>query len=95
MAFVKKVWQDRAVEFAGRRRLKNVLTEEETVYDVTRNEGTILKEGDKFSAENMNGLEDRIEKAINELNDNVQAMTQAQYNAMGSGRPQKLYVIVG
>lgn len=95
MAFVKKVWQDRAVEFAGRRRLKNVLTEEETVYDVTRNEGTILKEGDKFSAENMNGLEDRIEEAINELNDNVQAMTQAQYNAMGSGRPQKLYVIVG
>ncbi len=95
MAFVKKVWQDRAVEFAGRRRLKNVATEEETVYDVTRNEGTILKEGDKFSAENMNGLENRIEAAFDDIEGNIQYMTQEQYNAMGSDRPQKLYVIVG
>ena len=71
MAFVKKSWKDRLVEFPGRRRLKNVLTGEELVYDVTRNEGTIMQEGDAFSKDNMDDLENRIETAINELGKSV------------------------
>lgn len=68
MAFAKKTWKARLVEFAGRRALKNVSTEETTIYDVTRNEGTVSQEGDAFSAANMNDLENRIESEFNNLN---------------------------
>lgn len=60
MAFVTKTWKDRLVEFSGRRKLKNVSTNEEIIYDVSRSEGTIMQVGDQFSAENMNNLEQRI-----------------------------------
>lgn len=60
MAFVKKEWKDRLVEFAGRRKLKNVATNESTTVDVSRNEGEILQAGDAFSADNMNNLEGRV-----------------------------------
>lgn len=60
MAFVKKEWKDRLVEFAGRRKLKNVETNESMTVDVTRNEGDVLQAGDAFSSENMNSLEGRI-----------------------------------
>lgn len=60
MAFVKKEWKDRLVEFAGRRKLKDVKTNTITTVDVTRNEGAVMQAGDAFSSENMNSLEDRI-----------------------------------
>lgn len=68
MAFAKKTWKARLVEFAGRRALKNVSTEETVIYDVTRNEGTVSQAGDAFSAANMNDLENRIESEFNNLN---------------------------
>ena len=68
MAFAKKTWKARLVEFAGRRALKNVSTEETVIYDVTRNEGTVSQAGDAFSATNMNDLENRIESEFNNLN---------------------------
>lgn len=68
MAFAKKTWKARLVEFAGRRALKNVATEETIIYDVTRNEGTVSQAGDAFSAANMNDLENRIESEFNNLN---------------------------
>lgn len=68
MAFAKKTWKARLVEFAGRRALKNVATEETVIYDVTRNEGTVSQAGDAFSATNMNDLENRIESEFNNLN---------------------------
>lgn len=68
MAFAKKTWKARLVEFAGRRALKNVTTEETVIYDVTRNEGTVSQAGDAFSAANMNDLENRIESEFNNLN---------------------------
>ena len=64
MAFKKKEWKARLVEFAGRRALRNVNTGESVTYDVTRNEGAISQEGDAFSPENMNGLEQRIFEAF-------------------------------
>lgn len=67
MAFSQKNWENRLVEFAGRRALKNVATGETTIYDVTRNEGVVSQEGDAFSPANMNGLEQRIADAFDEM----------------------------
>lgn len=62
--FKKKTWQDRIVEFAGRRTLVNVKTGEEMLVDVYRSEGSVSQEGDAFSSENMNGLEKRTSDAF-------------------------------
>ena len=62
--FERKVWTDRAAENLSRRRLTNVDTGEETLFDVTREEGEVTEEGDAFSAANMNDLEERIEEAL-------------------------------
>lgn len=71
MAFVTKTWKDRLVEFSGRRKLKNVSTNEETIYDVSRSEGTIMQVGDQFSAENMNNLEQRIKTEFDSVNSSL------------------------
>lgn len=71
MAFRTKTWTDRLSEFPGRRRLKDASTGAEMVVDVTRAEGTVLKEGDAFSKENMDDLESRIKDAFDELGGSV------------------------
>lgn len=68
MAFVTKEWKDRLVEFAGRRKLKNVTSGAETVFDVSRSEGAVSQAGDAFSAANMNNLEQRIKKEFDTVN---------------------------
>lgn len=68
MAFVTKTWKDRLVEFAGRRKLKNVSTNEEVLYDVSRSEGTVMQAGDSFNATNMNDLEQRIKTEFDNVN---------------------------
>lgn len=60
MAFIKKTWKDRRTEFPGRRRIKDVLTNEEKVVDVSRYEGEEYEIGDAYNAANMNDLEQRI-----------------------------------
>lgn len=81
MAFVTKEWKDRLVEFAGRRKLKNVSTNEETVVDVSRNEGSVSQEGDAFSAANMNNLEQRIADGFNQVNSDLTAVNNKLYCA--------------
>lgn len=71
MAFVTKTWKDRLVEFAGRRKLKNVSTNEEVLYDVSRSEGTVMQAGDSFSAANMNDLEQRIKNEFDTVNSSL------------------------
>lgn len=66
MAYQKKTWSDRISEFPTRRILTKSDSTTETV-TVARSEGTISQEGDAFSAENMNGLEDRIETAFTNI----------------------------
>ena len=63
MGFEKKEWKDRITEYPTRRNLVKEGGTTETV-TVERNEGSVSQEGDAFSAENMNGLEQRIEDAI-------------------------------
>lgn len=70
MAFIKKEWADRIVEFANRRRLTFEDGSSQLV-TVSREEGDISEEGDAFSAENMNELEERIEKEFSEINSNL------------------------
>ena len=63
MGFEKKEWKDRITAHPTRRNLVKEGGTTETV-TVERNEGSVSQEGDAFSAENMNGLEQRIEDAI-------------------------------
>lgn len=67
MAFSKKTWLDRIAEYPTRRRLKKSDGTDEIV-TVSREEGAISQEGDAFSAENMNDLEDRVASEFNSLN---------------------------
>lgn len=78
MAFITKTWKDRLVEFAGRRKLKNVSTNEEVLYDVSRSEGTVMQAGDSFSAANMNDLEQRIKNEFDTVNSSLGGLSFAQ-----------------
>jgi hypothetical protein len=64
LAFERKTWIDRQAEFPARRKLNPTGTAD--VYDVSRDEGLILEEGDPFNAATMNALEGRIEAALND-----------------------------
>ena len=62
MAFFKKIWTDRQSEYPARRKLTETGTPD--VYDVSREEGLIVQEGDSLSAANLNDLENRIDASI-------------------------------
>lgn len=70
--FEVKVWKDRIAEFITRRTLtyENGTTQ---VVTVDRNEGEISQTGDAFSAENMNGLEQRIASEFEIVESGLQA----------------------
>lgn len=76
MAFKKKTWADRMVEYAGRRKLTNISTKQSIICDVERSEGTISKEGDAFSSQNMNDLEQRIEDGFTEVKQTTDGINQ-------------------
>lgn len=76
MAYQKKTWQDRVVEYPNRRDLTDGNNTVST-YTVSRNEGEITVEGDAFNAANMNGLEGRIEDGFADVETEVAAMTLA------------------
>ena len=67
MSFVKKEWKKRISEYPTRRRLVRTDGSSEIV-DVERAEGNISQDGDPFSDENMNDLENRIFEETNKLN---------------------------
>ena len=83
MAFKKKTWADRMVEYAGRRKLTNISTEQSIICDVERSEGTISKEGDAFSSQNMNDLEQRIEDGFTEVKQTTDGINQNLGNING------------
>ena len=64
MAYSKKTWVDRQVEHPGRRKLTSTGTTD--VYDVTREEGLVIEEGDALNASTFNDLENRISSAFAE-----------------------------
>lgn len=60
MAFMKKTWKDRLVEYAGRRKITNTTTLAAQIVDMERAEGIVSEEGSAFNAANMNDLEQRV-----------------------------------
>ena len=70
-AWAKKVWKDRKTEYPTRRTLTKTNGSQEIV-TVTRNEGSVSQEGDAFSAENMNDLEERIDAGFTEVTRKLQ-----------------------
>lgn len=63
--FEKKEWKARISEFATRRFLSVVSQSPGSMtVEVSRSEGLVSQEGDAFSPENMNGLEQRISQAF-------------------------------
>lgn len=76
MAFQKKTWKDRLVEFAGRRILTNISTGQSQTVDVTRSEGQVSQAGDAFSAANMNNMEQRIGDAFTATDRDITALSQ-------------------
>lgn len=80
MPFTKKTWEDRLVEFAGRRKLTNVTTQAVQTVDVTRDEGNVSREGTTFSATNMNDLEQRIADCISSMETTFQGGVNTLYN---------------
>ena len=83
MAFIKKEWKNRLVEFAGRRKLTRVAgsIDNQIVVDVTREEGTVSQQGDAFSEENMNDLEQRIEDGFNDAIDKDNILNKEEVEA--------------
>lgn len=76
MAFDKKTWSDRMVEYAGRRKLTNITTKQAIICDIERSEGTVSQEGDAFSSQNMNDLEQRIEDGFTEVKQTTDTLNQ-------------------
>lgn len=99
MAFVKKTWKDRLVEFPGRRLLKRISgsADSQMVVDVTRNEGTVSQGGDAFSAANMNDLEQRIADEFDEVTNNLTALndngTIEDFHIGEDGKPYITYKV--
>lgn len=91
MAFKKKTWSDRMVEYAGRRKLTNVSTKQAVIYDVERSEGTVSKEGDAFSSQNMNDLEQRVADGFSEVKQTTDGLIQDlggnRFGHTADGRP--------
>ncbi len=78
MAFKKKTWIDRMVEYAGRRKITNVSTLASQIVDVERAEGSVSEAGSAFDAANMNDFEQRVadgfsgvEQEIKEINSDL------------------------
>ena len=70
MAFSLKTWVNRISEYPNRRKLTHEDGSTELV-TVARAEGQISAEGNAFSAEEMNDLENRIKGGFDEVNQSL------------------------
>ena len=70
MEYDKKTWKDRVSEFPTRRQLTDE-NDTQTLVTIARSEGTVLEEGDAFSASNMNDLEDRINDGLESISSDL------------------------
>ena len=98
MAFEKKEWDDRLVEFPGRRRLTDVETGTEQVVNVSREEGLVTKVGDAFSGSNMNDLEDRISDGFAACPESTDIKKISVVNSLpqdAASHAETLYIIPG
>lgn len=81
MVFDKKTWVDRQSQYPNRRALIDVLSGTTQMVDVVRSEGTVTVAGHPLNASNLNDLEDRIEDAVDTLQENFLAGVDSIYDA--------------
>lgn len=74
MAFKKKTWVDRMVEYAGRRKITNATTMAAQIVDVERAEGVVSEEGTAINAVNMNDLEQRTADAFSAVQQDIEGI---------------------
>lgn len=75
MAFSLKTWVNRISEYPNRRKLTHEDGSTELV-TVARAEGQISAEGNAFSAEEMNDLENRIKDGFDEVNQSLNELNE-------------------
>lgn len=75
MAFSLKTWVNRNSEYPNRRKLTHEDGSTELV-TVARAEGQISAEGNAFSAEEMNDLENRIKGGFDEINQSLRELNE-------------------
>lgn len=78
MAFSLKTWVNRISEYPNRRKLTHEDGSTELV-TVARAEGQISAEGNAFSAEEMNDLENRIKGGFDEVNQSLTQLNDGIY----------------
>lgn len=61
--YESKTWKNRETEYPGRRRMTAVAGQAD-VFDVSREEGLVLEEGDAFDAATMNDMEQRVKNGF-------------------------------
>nr|DAW40692.1 MAG TPA: hypothetical protein [Caudoviricetes sp.] len=85
MAFSLKTWVNRISEYPNRRKLTHEDGSTELV-TVARAEGHISAEGNAFSAEEMNDLENRIKGGFDEVNQSLRELNEGMiYNDVRTG----------
>ena len=85
MAFSLKTWVNRISEYPNRRKLTHEDCSTELV-TVARAEGQISAEGNAFSAEEMNDLENRIKGGFDEVNQSLRELNEGMiFNDVRTG----------
>lgn len=91
MAFKKKTWVDRMVEYAGRRKITNATTMAAQIVDVERAEGVVSEEGTAINAANMNDLEQRTADAFSGVEQEIEGINSDldgnRFGHTADGRP--------
>lgn len=97
MAFKKKTWVDRMVEYAGRRKITNVTTMAAQIVDVERAEGVVSEEGTAINAVNMNDLEQRTADAFSAVQQDIEGINSDlagyKFGTTSDGKPG--YIVPG
>lgn len=65
MGFVKKLWKNRVSEFPRQYQMTQTANGRKQLIELELKDGAVTEEGDRFDADTMNDLEDRIEAALN------------------------------
>lgn len=95
MAFSLKTWVNRISEYPNRRKLTHEDGSTELV-TVARAEGQISAEGNAFSAEEMNDLENRIKVGFDEVNRSLtwkQVKTEGKYFDFSNINYKEIHII--
>ena len=84
MSFTKKNWKDTVSEYPNRRKLKDIDTGNEMIYDVYMEQGNVTTAGNEWKASEMNDLEDRIDAAFTAISDIEKNAKTSETNAAAS-----------